>query len=141
MLHPSNPILNHVQLLNKTHIMSSKYTEFGFEILCVFIPSFPSSLMGLLDSHNFQVLTILHLKYWSSQKVHLGFSVRCYRKTQMDFLANPIFKRLIMFFLNRILSSYNPFFTLPCWLIFLKYKLDLLLFVLKDCRGSTVLTE
>ena len=28
--------------------------------------------------------------YWVDQKLHLGFSVRCYRKTQMKFLASPI---------------------------------------------------
>ena len=30
-------------------------------------------------------------KYWVSQKVHSGFSVRCYGKPQMNSLANPIF--------------------------------------------------
>ena len=29
-------------------------------------------------------------KHWIGQKVHLGFSMRCYRKTWMNFLANPI---------------------------------------------------
>ena len=29
-------------------------------------------------------------KYWVGQKVHSGFSIRCYRKTQTKFLANPI---------------------------------------------------
>ena len=28
--------------------------------------------------------------YWVGQKVRLGFSIRCYRKTRMNFLANPI---------------------------------------------------
>ena len=30
------------------------------------------------------------LLYWVGQKVHLGFSVRCYVKTQVNVLANPI---------------------------------------------------
>ena len=29
--------------------------------------------------------------YWLGQKVHLGFSIPCYRKTQTNFLANSIF--------------------------------------------------
>ncbi|XP_022422539.1 centromere protein V-like, partial [Delphinapterus leucas] len=29
--------------------------------------------------------------YWVGQKVCLSFSVRCYGKTQMNFLANPVF--------------------------------------------------
>ena len=29
--------------------------------------------------------------YWVSQNVSLGYSIRCYRKTQMNFLANPRF--------------------------------------------------
>ena len=29
-------------------------------------------------------------KYWVGQKVHSGFSIRCYRKTQTKLLANPI---------------------------------------------------
>ena len=28
--------------------------------------------------------------HWVGQKVHVAFSVRCYAKTQMNFLANPI---------------------------------------------------
>ena len=28
--------------------------------------------------------------YWIGQKVHLGFSIRCYGKTSMTFLANPM---------------------------------------------------
>ena len=31
-----------------------------------------------------------HDKYWVGSKVHLGFSVRLYRKTQMNSVANPI---------------------------------------------------
>ena len=31
--------------------------------------------------------------YWVSQKVHLGFSARCYGKTWTHFLANPIERR------------------------------------------------
>ena len=30
------------------------------------------------------------------KKVHLGFTIRCYKKTQMDFLANPIFHPIIL---------------------------------------------
>ena len=30
-------------------------------------------------------------KYWVGQLDHLGVSVRCYAKTQMNFLANPIY--------------------------------------------------
>ena len=30
------------------------------------------------------------VKYWVGQKVHLGFSIRCYGKTQTNFLANTI---------------------------------------------------
>ena len=30
------------------------------------------------------------LKYWVGQKVHSSFSLRGYRKTQMNILANPI---------------------------------------------------
>ena len=29
-------------------------------------------------------------KYWAGQKFHLDFSIRCYRKAQMNFLANSI---------------------------------------------------
>ena len=29
-------------------------------------------------------------KYWVGQKVRLGFSVRCYGETRMNFLAKPI---------------------------------------------------
>ena len=29
-------------------------------------------------------------KYWAGQKFHLDFSIRCYRKTQMNFWANSI---------------------------------------------------
>ena len=29
-------------------------------------------------------------KYWAGQKFHLDFSIRCYRKTQMNFVANSI---------------------------------------------------
>ena len=28
--------------------------------------------------------------YWAGRKVHSGFPIRCYRKTQMNLLANPI---------------------------------------------------
>ena len=31
------------------------------------------------------------IKYWVSQKVHLGFSVRCYGKTQTNLLATPTY--------------------------------------------------
>ena len=31
----------------------------------------------------------LNLLYWVGQNVHSGFSVRCYRKTQMNISANP----------------------------------------------------
>ena len=30
------------------------------------------------------------LKYWVGQKVHSRFSIRCYRKTQTNLLANPV---------------------------------------------------
>ena len=33
---------------------------------------------------------LIVLIYWVGQEVHSGFSVRCYGKTQMNFLANPI---------------------------------------------------
>ena len=29
-------------------------------------------------------------KYWVGQKVRSGLSIRCYRKTQMNFLAKPV---------------------------------------------------
>ena len=32
-------------------------------------------------------------KYWVGHKVRLGFSIRSYRKPQMNFLANPIVKK------------------------------------------------
>ena len=32
-----------------------------------------------------------YLKYWVDQNVCLGFSIRWYRNTQLNFLANPIF--------------------------------------------------
>ena len=32
-------------------------------------------------------------RYWVVQKVHLGFSIRCYRKIQMNFLVNLIDSR------------------------------------------------
>lgn len=37
-----------------------------------------------------RVFVSVGLKYWVDQKVHLGFSLRCYRKTQTDLLANPV---------------------------------------------------
>ena len=30
------------------------------------------------------------LTYWVDQKCHLTFSIRCYRETQMNFMASPI---------------------------------------------------
>lgn len=32
-------------------------------------------------------------KYWVGQKVHLHFSIISYRKTQMKFLANPLYSK------------------------------------------------
>ena len=34
--------------------------------------------------------------YWVGQKIHLGFPVRCYRKTQTNFLVNPILNYNLM---------------------------------------------
>ena len=38
-------------------------------------------------------------KYSVGQKVHLGFSVRSYRKTQTNFLGNPIHLTLVVSFI------------------------------------------
>ena len=36
------------------------------------------------------VLVVQRKKYWAGQTVHLSFPLRSYRKTQMNFLTNPI---------------------------------------------------
>ena len=37
-------------------------------------------------------------RYWVDQKVHLGFSIRCYRKTLINFLVIPILLWHVDFF-------------------------------------------
>ena len=42
---------------------------------------------------------------WLDQKVHLGFSIRCYRKTQTNFLVNSniiIFAYYVLTFLQLV---------------------------------------
>ena len=56
------------------------------------------NVLPVIFSRSFMVRTALLIffnktgqnKYWVGQKVHSGFSVRCYRKTWTNFLANPI---------------------------------------------------
>ena len=46
---------------------------------------------GTIESHLIDIVEIkAGYMYWVGQKVRLGFSVRCHRKTQKSFLANPI---------------------------------------------------
>ena len=54
------------------------------------------------------VTPLMFDSYWVDQKVCLGFSIRCYRKTQASFLANPIFHFQYSLFLSLL------YFNL-CW--------------------------
>ena len=45
--------------------------------------------------------------HWVGQKVHLGFTVRCYAKTQMNFLVNQLryFKSRLTVFENQLMVT------------------------------------
>ena len=48
----------------------------------------------------------IYYYYWVGQKVHLGFSVTAYRKTQKNFLFNPIYVKKMQTVNNSIYQAY-----------------------------------
>ena len=50
----------------------------------------------------------MQIKYWVGQKVHSGFSITSYGKTQINFLANPIFSQEICDLANSIITETMP---------------------------------
>ena len=59
--------------------------------MCLFDSIHPSTKQSSLYSVFFFFFLLTCFIYWVGQRIHSGFFVRCYGKTQMDFFVNPIF--------------------------------------------------
>lgn len=59
------------------------------------IPSIPPLNLQTYNCRNLHLFSysiiLFFMYYWVAQKIHSGFSKRCYGKSQMKFLANPVF--------------------------------------------------
>ena len=59
------------------------------------IPSIPPLNLQTYSCRNWHLFSysviLFFVYYWVAQKIHSGFSKRCCRKSQMNFLANPVF--------------------------------------------------
>ena len=77
------------------------------------LPDYTFGYFKKILIYNFLVFSLLYLRAlyigrlvfcemsctrWGVQKVHLRFSAQCYRKTRVNFLANPVFSHFVTFF-------------------------------------------